>query len=78
MVRGVACRASGTGFPALFKCFSSQVKGGEENIENFFSNCSVSELTNINKCRPILVQGLRRDIEINFSVAQWISAWRWI
>ena len=38
-----------------------------------------------NKCRPILVQGLRRDIEINFninniycSVAQWISAWLWI
>ena len=33
-----------------------------------------------NKCRPLLVQGLRRDIEINFhvnyingSVAQWIK-----
>ena len=39
----------------------------------------------LNKCQPILVQGLRRDIEINFhvnyiygSVAQWISAWLWI
>ena len=38
-----------------------------------------------NKCRPILVQGLRREIEINFhiiniygSVAQRISAWLWI
>ena len=36
----------------------------------------------LNKCQPILVQGLRRDIEINFhinniygSVSQWISAW---
>ena len=35
----------------------------------------------INKCRPILVQGLQRDIGINFhidniygSVAQWICA----
>ena len=39
----------------------------------------------INKCQPILVQGLRRDIQMNFhiktiyvSVAQWISAWLWI
>ena len=39
----------------------------------------------LNKCRPILVQGLRQDIEINFhidyiygSVAQWISNWLWI
>ena len=48
MVGGVACRASGTGFPALSKCFSSQVKGGEENVENFFfSNCSVSDRTKI-------------------------------
>ena len=37
-----------------------------------------------NKCRPILVQGLQRDIENNFhmefingSVAEWISAWLW-
>ena len=39
----------------------------------------------VNKCRPILVQGLRRDVEINFhinniygSVTQWICAWLWI
>ena len=38
-----------------------------------------------NKFRPILVQGLLQDIEINFhiiniygSVVQWISAWLWI
>ena len=38
-----------------------------------------------NKCRPILVQGLRQDIDINChifntygSVAKWISAWLWI
>ena len=38
-----------------------------------------------NKCWPIPLQGLRRDIEINFktfntygSVAQWMSAWLWI
>ena len=38
-----------------------------------------------NKCRPILIQGLRQDIELNFqrsniydSVARWIGAWLWI
>ena len=40
-----------------------------------FESCSL-EIKN--KCRPILVQGLRRDIEINFHGAQWISAWLWI
>ena len=37
-----------------------------------------------NKCQPILVQGLRRDIELNFhiiniygSVAQWIKCLAW-
>ena len=47
--------------------------------------CTLLWNWNNNKCRPILVQGLRRDIEINFhisniygSVAQWISAWMWI
>ena len=36
----------------------------------------------INKCRPILVEGLKRGIEINFhinkiygSVAKWIKCW---
>ena len=43
------------------------------------------ETASENKWRPILVQGLRRDTEINFhinniygSVTQWISAWLWI
>ena len=50
--------------------------------------CGILQLLSFaktNKCGPILVQGLRQDIEINFhinniygSVAQWISAWLWI
>ena len=41
----------------------------------------MSERAELNKCRPILIQGLRRDIEINFhfiniygSKTHWISA----
>ena len=56
--------------------------GGAITVLYNITEASAAWDINFNKCRPVLVQGLRRDIQINFhinniysSVAQWISAW---